>query len=172
MNHQKCFGTGSCTILPSSVAAPAGRKRLNCSFFAPETSHPPGQTAFAFYHKVLYDAVVKAKYGLPLAFCCVALVMTAACSQSNNLLFGRVQATVGTHTVVVTDCYRTSVPSPEKSGDEYRFTPCRDADVVIHGETLYVNGRSYGQLNPGDSILVDHGVVSVNRQQARDGAGK
>lgn len=102
----------------------------------------------------------------------MAMLAASACSQSNNLLFGQVQATVGTHSVVVTDCYRTSVPLPQKSGDDYRFTPCRDADVVIHSETLSVNGRSYGHLDPGDSILVDHGAVSVNRQQARNQPGK
>lgn len=110
------------------------------------------------------------KYGL--AFGCVAILITVACSQSNDLLSGRVQATIGTHRVVVTDCYRTSVASPGKSGDDYRFTPCRDADVAIRRETLYVNGRSYGHLNPADSILVDHGVVSVNRYQARNDPGK
>jgi hypothetical protein len=45
--------------------------------------------------------------------------------------------------------------------------PCRDADVWIRGEELTVNGKSYGQLNPGDSVLVDHGVVSIDRKQAR-----
>jgi hypothetical protein len=109
---------------------------------------------------------------MPLALCCVAMAITAGCSQSNNLLLGRVQATIGTHTVVVTDCYRTSVPSPQKSGDDYRFMPCRDGDVVIHDETLSVNGKSYGHLNPSDSVLVDHGVVSVNRYQARNDPGK
>ena len=92
----------------------------------------------------------------------------AGCSQSNNLLFGQVQATVGSHSVVVTDCYRTSVPAPQKSGNDYRFTPCRDADVLIHEETLFVNTRSYGHLNPGDAVLVDHGEVTVNRHQPRN----
>ena len=109
---------------------------------------------------------------MPLAFCCVATLMTAACSRTNNLLFGEVQATMGTHTVVVTDCYRTSVPSAQKTPDGYRFMPCRDGDVVIHDETLSVNGKSYGHLNPSDSVLVDHGVVSVNRYQARNDPGK
>jgi hypothetical protein len=107
-----------------------------------------------------------------LAFCCLAAVMTAACSDSNNLLFGQVQATVGTHLVVVTDCYRTSVPPPQRSGGDYRFTPCRDADVSIHDETLTVNGQSYGHLNPADSILVDHGVVSVKHPQTQSDQGK
>lgn len=109
---------------------------------------------------------------LLLACCGVAMAVSSACGPSNNLLFGKVQATVGTHTVVVTDCYRTSVPPPQKSGDDYRFTPCRDADVLIHDETLSVNGQSYGHLNPGDSVLVDHGKISVNRQQARNDPGK
>ncbi|MGH9647027.1 MAG: hypothetical protein ACRD4E_09450, partial [Bryobacteraceae bacterium] len=76
--------------------------------------------------------MMSTKNTLLLAFSCIAMVATAACSQSNSLLFGEVRATVGTHKVVVTDCYRTSVPLPQMSGDDYRFMPCRDADVVIH----------------------------------------
>jgi hypothetical protein len=41
-----------------------------------------------------------------------AAIWLASCSRSNNLLFGRVEAQVGQHTVAVTDCYRTSVPQP------------------------------------------------------------
>ncbi len=93
-----------------------------------------------------------------------AVCLLAACSRSNNLLLGRVEASVGNHTVVVTDCYRTSVPPPQKiEATVYRFTPCRDADVVIRKEELTVNGRPYGRLNPGDSVLVDHGVVAIQR---------
>ncbi|MBZ5624923.1 MAG: hypothetical protein LAQ69_40405 [Acidobacteriia bacterium] len=95
--------------------------------------------------------------------CLAAACLLAACSRSNNLVLGRVEATVGTHQVVVTDCYRTSVPAPEKVQDGvYRFTPCRDADVLIRGDELVVNGQSYGHLQTNDSVLVDHGVVSVH----------
>jgi hypothetical protein len=90
--------------------------------------------------------------------------LLTACSRSNNLFLGRVEATVGTHKVVVTDCYRTSVPPPVKIEDAgYRFTPCRDADVQIRNDELVVNGQAYGHLKPNDSVLVDHSVVSVNQ---------
>jgi hypothetical protein len=97
------------------------------------------------------------------------MVLLAGCSRSNNLLLGRVESEVGSHTVVVTDCYRTSVPPPQRLADEggrpvYRFMPCRDADVVIRGDELVVNGQSYGRLNPSDGVLVDHGVVSIQRR--------
>jgi hypothetical protein len=89
----------------------------------------------------------------------------AGCSKSNNLLLGRVQANVGTHTVVVTDCYRTSAPAPEQAADgAYHYMPCRDADVWIRGEEVTVNGKAYGRLNPRDGVLVDHGVVSIERK--------
>jgi hypothetical protein len=88
----------------------------------------------------------------------------SACSSSNNVLLGRVEATVGNHKVVVTDCYRTSVPAPEKTGtSEYRWVPCKDAEVVIREDELTVNGQSYGRMNPTDSVLVDHGKVSVEK---------
>jgi hypothetical protein len=102
-----------------------------------------------------------------LAACLCAAALLAACSRSNNLLLGRVETAVGGHTVVVTDCYRTSVPPPRQFEDlgrpAYRFTPCRDADIVIRGDGLTVNGQSYGSLNPGDDVLVDHGVVKIGR---------
>ena len=97
--------------------------------------------------------------------CALAAAALSAC-RSNNLLLGRVEATVGGHTVVVTDCYRTSVPPPEQSagteGTVYHFKPCRDAEVTIRSERLTVNGQTYGPLNPGDSVTVDHGRVLIN----------
>ena len=98
----------------------------------------------------------------------IALAAAAACSKSNNLLLGRVQANVGPHLVVVTDCYRTSVPPPETKVEAtgqmtYRFVPCKDAEIVIKGDQLTVNGRSYGRIGPADGVLVDHGVVSVTK---------
>ncbi len=98
----------------------------------------------------------------------IALLLSAAaalagCSRSNNLLLGRVQNTVAGHKVVVTDCYRTSVPDPQPLADGGRWTPCRDADILVRGDQLEVNGKSYGKIDAADSILVDHGVVSVKR---------
>ncbi len=87
----------------------------------------------------------------------LSLLLLSACNSSNNLLMGTVQADLGKHHVTVTDCYRTTVTPPANG----RFTPCRDADIVIADESLTVNGRSYGRLNPDDSVLVDHGVVSI-----------
>ena len=95
-----------------------------------------------------------------------AVLMSSGCSRSNNLLLGRVQATAGAHLVVVTDCYRTSVDPPTTVEGGFRFTPCRDADILIRAEELTVNGESYGHMNPNDSILVDHGVVSINDRKA------
>ena len=94
--------------------------------------------------------------------CVAGTCFLAACSRDNNLLMGRVEAQVGTHRVVVTDCYRTSAPQPQKLADQdglpvWRYMPCRDADVWIRGEQLSVNGKEYGRLNPADGVLVDHG---------------
>jgi hypothetical protein len=113
----------------------------------------------------------------PLSTCLCLAAALAACSHSNNLLLGEVQAQVGTHTVRVTDCYRTSVTPPERMSDaggqaSYRFMPCRDADVQIRAGELTVNGRSYGHIQPNDTILVDHGAVSVNPPELQANGGK
>jgi hypothetical protein len=99
-------------------------------------------------------------------------VVLSACSGSNNLFLGEVEAQVGQHTVRVTDCYRTSVPPPGRLPDvngqpAYRFMPCRDADVRIQGGELTVNGQSYGRIGETDDVLVDHGKVSVNPPRAQ-----
>jgi hypothetical protein len=100
------------------------------------------------------------------------MAMQLSCSRSNNLLLGRVETTVAGHTIEVTDCYRTSVPAPRQLADlpdgtkVYEFMPCRDADVLIRGEELIVNGTSYGILKQGDVITVDHGKVLVNEHAA------
>ena len=97
-----------------------------------------------------------------------ALLALAACSSSNNLLLGRVEVRAGGHTIVVTDCYRTSVPPPETlAGGDLHFKPCKDADIWIRSGVLSVNGTSYGPIGPADSILVDHGEVSVQRAPRR-----
>ncbi|HSB27355.1 MAG TPA: hypothetical protein VLE19_05865 [Pyrinomonadaceae bacterium] len=108
-----------------------------------------------------------------LALLFLALVaLQLACSRSNNLLLGRVEATVDGHRIKVTDCYRTSVPPPHQLADlpdgkhVYQFMPCRDADVLIRGEQLTVNGTEYGLLQQGDAITVDHGKVLINERTA------
>jgi hypothetical protein len=94
-----------------------------------------------------------------------ASILFAACSRSNNLFLGRVENTVAGHQIVVTDCYRTSVPQPEQlPGATWHYAPCRDADIWLRGDQLEVNGRAYGKIAPAASILVDHGVVSVNQE--------
>jgi hypothetical protein len=106
---------------------------------------------------------------LRLVAVCLSMVLLAGCGRANNLLLGRVRAELGSHAVVVTDCYRISVPAPRIEEGEggrpaYRFKPCRDADVLIRGADLFVNARPYGQLQPQDAVLVDHGVVSIHHR--------
>jgi hypothetical protein len=96
-------------------------------------------------------------------FVLVLSALTIACSHSNNLLLGEVRGKLASHEVVVTDCYRTSVPHPTIVPTRQSWEPCRDASIVIDGEQLAVNGKDCGKLSIGDSVLVDHGVVSVQR---------
>jgi hypothetical protein len=106
-----------------------------------------------------------------------AVIGLFSCSRSNNLLMGEVQAQVGNHTVRVTDCYRTTVPAPERLADvngqpAYRFMPCRDADIRLQGRELTVNGEAYGPIGETDSVLVDHGKVVVNPPELHAASSK
>ena len=93
----------------------------------------------------------------------LSVASMAGCSSSNNILLGRVEAVVAGHPVVVTDCYRTSVPRPVVEATGATFTPCRDAVVVIRGEQLTVNGTTYGPLTPNAKVVVDHGRVLIQK---------
>ncbi|HWC16157.1 MAG TPA: hypothetical protein VG498_04055 [Terriglobales bacterium] len=95
--------------------------------------------------------------------CVLATLALVSCSRGNNLLLGRVEAKLGAHKVAVTDCYRIHAPQPILSADRYTYEPCRDAIVIIDHDRLTVNGTDYGFLGANDSVLVDHGVVSVGR---------
>ena len=106
-----------------------------------------------------------------------AALMATSCSKSNNVVLGRVTMQLADHTVVVTDCYRTSVPRPDtaKSRDgaplrpsdaPLHWAPCRDADITIRDGTVVVNGRTYGPLKKGDSVMVDHGKVLIDGEKA------
>jgi hypothetical protein len=104
-------------------------------------------------------------------------MVLAACSSSNNLLLGEVEARVGAHRVRVTDCYRTSPPPPVRLADvngqpAWSYMPCRDADVEIRGSELTVNGVGYGKIGENVPILVDHGVVRVNPPELRTRAAR
>jgi hypothetical protein len=124
-----------------------------------------------------FDVIVRFAKLVCCLVACLALIQPS-CSTSNNLLLGRVEATVDGHRVEVTDCYRTSVPPPRQLQDlpdgrhVYQFMPCRDADVLIRGDQLVVNGKSYGGLKQGDVIVVDHGKVLINEHEARSSSDK
>jgi len=106
------------------------------------------------------------------------IAIAVSCSRSNNLLEGRVEAHVGDHLVVVTDCYRTVVPPPQRLDNTpagqpaYRFAPCRDAVVELRGVEVVVNGTSYGEVKPEDTITVDHGRVLINDRAATPKQGE
>jgi hypothetical protein len=95
-----------------------------------------------------------------------AALAAAACSRSNNLLLGRVEAVVDGHTVVVTDCYRAMVAPPESIDSRTtRFAPCRDAVIVFRKGELSVNGTRYGAIRDGASVTVDHGRVFIDGKE-------
>ena len=99
----------------------------------------------------------------------LSTIAATGCAGAIGLIQGRVEADVAGHHAIVTDCYRTEPPAPERLADEnglpvWRFAPCRDAIVMLRGAELEVNGNPYGALGAGDEIVVDHGKVSVNRR--------
>ena len=93
-----------------------------------------------------------------------ALLMLAACSRSNNVLLGRVEADINGHRVAVANCYQFfGIPEPQKIGEgSYRYAPCKDTVIALQGNSLFVNGTAYGDLGPDDSVTVDHGKVLIN----------
>jgi hypothetical protein len=99
-----------------------------------------------------------------LAAIASAVLTLAACSRSNNVLLGRVEADINGHRVAVTNCYQFfGIPEPQKFGEgNYRYSPCKGTTVALQGNSLFVNGTAYGDLGPEDSVTVDNGKVLIN----------
>lgn len=110
--------------------------------------------------------------------CLSSLLLLAACNASmQNSMLGVQETSVGEHWVKVTDCYRTDKAKPEVREEipgvvVHRYAPCPDAILEIRDEMLIVNGKSYGRLNKGDGVTVDHGKVLINDSEAREVAAK
>jgi hypothetical protein len=98
------------------------------------------------------------------AVCAATGLALAACTNGNNPLLGRVENEVARHRVVVLGCVTSNPPEPRSTDDGGSWAPCKDASVAIQGTALFVNGEGYGELHDGDSVLVDHGKVTVKPQ--------
>ncbi len=113
-----------------------------------------------------------------LALCVCAMLLLQGCNATtHNKLMGIEEVTVNNHTIVVTDCYRWGKQQPQTIEDApgksiHRFNPCRDADILIKYEELIVNGKSYGMLNKGDRVTLDHHKVLINGKAAQEIASK
>ena len=124
----------------------------------------------------LTSITVKSECVKKIAFClclCAVFVLQGCNATTHNELLGIEEVTVNGHTIVVEDCYRIGKQTAETIEDApgrsiHRFAPCRDADVLIKYEELIVNGKSYGMLNRGDRVTVDHGKVLINSKEARE----
>ncbi len=84
-----------------------------------------------------------------------------ACSAQNNPLLGRVEAAIDQHQVVVMNCRTNQLPKVQSTVDGDSWTPCKGSTVVIKNGLLYVNGESFGQLAPGDRVLVKDGRATI-----------
>ena len=92
--------------------------------------------------------------------------LMASCSVRVNTTNPKSETDMGSHHVVVQPGNGFTSSSSTVSGDdaEYEFTS-GDVTVVIRNEELIVNGKSYGMLNPGEDVLIDHGKVIVADQE-------
>jgi hypothetical protein len=105
-------------------------------------------------------------YSLLVVVC--SLIFSAACIRFHH---EPTRAELGTHLVSIRP--QCDVPSTtshrrfEKDGSSdithYEFT-CGDTTVLIHDNTLNVNGKSYGTLSAGDQIAIDFGKIRVNSE--------
>jgi len=92
-------------------------------------------------------------------------LLTVSCSVRVNTN-SKSETDMGSHHVVVQPGSGFTSSSSTTAGDdaEYEFT-CGDVTVAIRNEELIVNDKSYGMLNPGDDVLIDHGKVLVGGQE-------
>lgn len=97
-----------------------------------------------------------------LLIVCLCLVVSGAGCTVNFSVNAEREEDLGSHHVIIRPGDTMTTTTESTFGDEatYEFT-CGDVKVHIENEALSVNGKSYGMLEPGQEVIVDHGTVSV-----------
>lgn len=75
---------------------------------------------------------------------------------------------LGTHLVRVSPVGWISGEYTSRSDGDYHSFLCGETKVEIKSEELFVNGKSYGALQPGDMVDVNDGTVTVNATEVRE----
>jgi hypothetical protein len=99
---------------------------------------------------------------------CGTVLLFVGCKGLN-----RAQYTVGTHSVTLKGCSSNSYiggSSVSINVDGKQFSSsgsgptigCDSMQIVVAEDSLTVDGKSYGTLQPNDSILVHNGEIFVN----------
>ena len=98
----------------------------------------------------------------------LVLAFASGCEVKISPVASVCEADLGSHHVVVKPGSHSSSHSSRSGGgtDTHEFT-CGDVSVTIKNETLIVNNIGYGNLKPGEAVLVDHGKVFVADQERK-----
>ncbi|WP_417386800.1 hypothetical protein [Gimesia sp.] len=95
----------------------------------------------------------------------LAMTLLSGCSFSVSVN-AESDTDLGSHHVVVKPGNALTTSSSSTFGDSATHTfECGDVKVKIDNEALFVNDLSYGMLEEGQSIEIDHGKVFVAGQE-------
>lgn len=96
----------------------------------------------------------------------VGLVVALALSGCSFKVNEKSETNMGSHHVVVKpgSTFTSNSSSSGGGNESYQYTS-GDVSVEIRNEKLIVNNVRYGELKPGETVLVDHGAVLVTGQK-------
>ena len=95
----------------------------------------------------------------------LALILLSGCS-FNVSVNAESETDMGSHHVVVKPGNSLTSSTSATFGDDATYTfECGAVSVRIENEALFVNDMSYGMLDEGQSIEIDHGKVFVAGQE-------
>ena len=104
--------------------------------------------------------------------CIVVLSVLVGCTVSVDVN-NKSETDMGAHHVVVKPGSGFTSSSSMTGGTEETHTfTCGKVTVKIENEILFVNNKSYGSLQVGQSIEIDHGKVFVATQERTGSAVK
>lgn len=95
------------------------------------------------------------------------LIIMQGCSSLETLVWNRAETTLDGHPLVIRQC-RNSYQRVESNTAEdrhYIFGCENNIKVDIRNDVLTVNGKSYGTLNKGDSIVIKNDKVFINGRE-------
>lgn len=96
------------------------------------------------------------------------LLFAQGCAEIHSLAWNKADTVIDGHHIVISPCRDSYTKTiNDTPTNRYHIFGCgKTIEVKIKNEDLTVNGKSYGMLGRGDSVVVKNDKVFINTKEA------